>query len=37
MRLAIVLARVMAGSIRTVDTAEMFRAATVGGGRRSRT
>ena len=31
MRLAIVLARVMAGSIRTVDTAEMFRAATVGG------
>ena len=31
MRLAIVLARVMAGSIRTVDTGEMFRAATVGG------
>ena len=31
MRLAIVLARVMAGSIRTVDTGEMFHAATVGG------
>ena len=31
MRLAIVLARVMAGSIRAVDTGEMFRAATVGG------
>ena len=31
MRLAIVLARVMASSIRTVDTGEMFRAATVGG------
>ena len=31
MRLAIVLARVMAGSIRTVDTGEMFRAATVCG------
>ena len=31
MRLAIVLARVMAGSIRTVDTGEMFRAADVGG------
>ena len=31
MRLAIILARVMAGSIRAVDTGEMFRAATVGG------
>ena len=31
MRLAIVLARVMAGSLRAVDTGEMFRAATVGG------
>ncbi len=31
MRLAIVLARVMAGSIGAVDTPEMFRAATVGG------
>ena len=31
MRLAIILARVMAGSIRAVDTGELFRAATVGG------
>ena len=31
MRLAIVLARVMAGRIRATDTGEMFRAATVGG------
>ena len=31
MRLAIILARVMAGSIRTADTGEMFRAATAGG------
>ena len=31
MRLAIMLARVTAGSIRAVDTAQMFRAATVGG------
>ena len=31
MRLAIVLARVMAGSLRAVDTGEMFHAATVGG------
>ena len=31
MRLAIVLARVMAGSIAAIDTEEMFRAATVGG------
>ena len=31
MRLAILLARVMAGSVSAVDTGEMFRAATVGG------
>ena len=31
MRLAILLARVMAGSVQAVDTGEMFRAATVGG------
>ena len=33
MRLAIILARVMAGNIRAVDTRELFRAATVGGAR----
>ena len=31
MRLAIILARVMASNIRAVDTREMFRAATIGG------
>ena len=31
MRLAIILARVMPGNINAVDTAEIFRAATVGG------
>ena len=31
MRLAIILARVMAGNIRAVDTGELFRAATAGG------
>ena len=31
MRLAIILARVMASNIRAVDTRELFRAATIGG------
>ena len=31
MRLAIILARVMAGNVRAVDTGELFRAATTGG------